>query len=139
MRQTAKALFDFWNSFGLNAFPEDQIPDDLSEEVPNQTDTKDDDYLTASVVLPYITYQLIKPDWRRQISTYAKVYYHDTSYSDITNIIDSIESRIGEGTQLLTDSGFLLLFKDINFCQFMSTGDPAVKMAYLSLVMEAIT
>ena len=139
MRQTAKALFDFWNSFGLNAFPEDQIPDDLSEEVPNQTETTDDDYLTASVVLPYITYQLIKPDWRSQISTYAKVYYHDTSYSDITDIIDSIESRIGEGTQLLTDSGFLLLFRDINFCQFMPTGDPAVKMAYLSLVMEAIT
>ena len=124
MKNTAKALYDFWNSFGIKAFPEDQIPDDLEGE---------------GIILPYITYQLIKPSWRTQVSTYAKVYYHDTSYEDITTVVDSIESRIGEGVLLPTDGGFLLLFTDNNFCQFTVTGDPAVKMAYLSLILEANT
>lgn len=122
MRQTAKALYDFWSSFGIRAFPEDQLPDDLNSE---------------PIELPYITYQIAKPDWRAQASTYAKVYFHDTSYEDITQTIDNIESRIGEGVMLPTDGGFLLLFKDNNFCQMTPTGDPAVKMAYLSLVLEA--
>ena len=132
MRQTAKALYDFWNSFGIQAFPEDQIPDDLADEDEEIAES-------APVEMPYITYQLVKPGWRNQISTYAKVYYQDTSYSDITNTIDAIENRIGEGVLLETNGGFLLLFKDINFCQFTPTGIPTVKMAYLSLVLEANT
>ena len=124
MKKTAKALYDFWSSFGINAFPADQLPDDLN---------------STPIELPYLTHQIIKPEWRYRVSTYAKVYFHDTSYADITDIIDSIESRIGEGVMLPTGDGFLLLFKDINFCQFQPTGDPAVKMAYLMLVIEANT
>ena len=122
MRSVAKTLFEFWNSFGIRAFPEENIPDLLEAQVVEE---------------PYITYQIIKPNWRNQISTYAKVYYRDVSYSAITNKVDEIESRISEGIMLPTDGGFILLFKDINFCQFTPTGDENLKMAYLSLVLEA--
>lgn len=125
MRDVAKALYDFWSSFGLPAYPENNVP-----------------YTEDGVTLvdpPYITYRIVRPDWRNQVSTYARVWYKDTSYIAISNKVDEIESRIGEGVMLPTDNGFLLLFKDLNFCQYEPTEDTRMKVAYLSLIEEANT
>lgn len=125
MKQVVKALYDFWSSFGLPAYPENNVP--YSE-----------DGLTP-VEPPYITYRVVRPEWRSQVSTYARVWYKDTSFKDISEKVDEIESRIGEGVMLPTDNGFLLLFKDINFCQYEPTDDSRLKVAYLSLIEEANT
>lgn len=125
MKDVAKALYDFWSSFGLPAYPENNVP--YSEDGVNPVDP------------PYITYRITRPEWRTQVSTYARVWYKDTSYKDITEKVDQIESRIGEGLMLSTDSGFILLFKDLNFCQFEPTEDSRLKVAYLSLIEEADT
>lgn len=125
MKDVAKALYDFWSSFGLPAYPENNVP--YSNDGVNPVDP------------PYITYRITRPEWRTQVSTYARVWYKDTSYKDITEKVDQIESRIGEGLMLSTDSGFILLFKDLNFCQFEPTEDSRLKVAYLSLIEEADT
>lgn len=125
MREVAKALYDFWSSFGIPAYPENNVP--YSEDGVNLVDP------------PYITYRITRPEWRTQVSTYARVWYKDTSYIDISNKVDQIESRIGEGVMLPTDNGFLLLFKDLNFCQYEPTEDSRLKVAYLSLIEEADT
>ena len=125
MKDVAKALYDFWSSFGLPAYPENNVP--YSEDGVNPVDP------------PYITYRITRPEWRTQVSTYARVWYKDTSYIAISNKVDQIESRIGEGLMLSTDSGFILLFKDLNFCQFEPTEDSRLKVAYLSLIEEADT
>lgn len=125
MRDVAKALYDFWSSFGIPAYPENNVP-----------------YSKDGVTLvepPYITYRVARPEWRTQVSTYARVWYKDTSYIDISNKVDQIESRIGEGVMLPTDSGFVLLFKDLTFCQYEPTEDSRLKVAYLSLIEEANT
>lgn len=125
MKDVAKALYDFWSSFGLPAYPENNVP--YSNDGVNPVDP------------PYITYRITRPEWRTQVSTYARVWYKDTSYIAISNKVDQIESRIGEGVMLPTESGFILLFKDLNFCQFEPTEDSRLKVAYLSLIEEADT
>ena len=125
MKDVAKALYDFWSSFGLPAYPENNVP--YSEDGVNPVDP------------PYITYRITRPEWRTQVSTYARVWYKDTSYIAISNKVDQIESRIGEGVMLPTESGFILLFKDLNFCQYEPTEDSRLKVAYLSLIEEADT
>ena len=125
MKDVAKALYDFWSSFGLPAYPENNVP--YSEDGVNPVDP------------PYITYRITRPEWRTQVSTYARVWYKDTSYIAISNKVDQIESRIGEGVMLPTESGFILLFKDLNFCQYEPTEDSPLKVAYLSLIEEADT
>lgn len=125
MKDVAKALYDFWSSFGLPAYPENNVP--YSNDGVNPVDP------------PYITYRITRPEWRTQVSTYARVWYKDTSYKAITEKVDQIESRIGEGLMLPTESGFILLFKDLNFCQFEPTEDSRLKVAYLSLIEEADT
>lgn len=125
MREVAKALYDFWSSFGIPAYPENNVP------YTNDGVTK--------VEPPYITYRVVRPEWRTQVSTYARVWYKDTSYIAISDKVDQIESRIGEGVMLPTRSGFILLFKDLNFCQYEPTEDSRLKVAYLSLIEEANT
>lgn len=125
MTQVTKALYDFWSSFGLPAYPENNVP--YSEDGVNPVEP------------PYITYRIVEPEWRTQVSTYARVWYKDTSYRAISSKVDQIKSRIGEGVMLPTDSGFVLLFKDLNFCQYEPTDDSRLKVAYLSLIEEADT
>lgn len=119
MVDTATALYDFWSSFGIPAFVEGYIPDDVVNNP------------------PYITYRLAKPDWRYQISTYARVWYMDTSYRSISQKLDEIGNAIGEGLMLpCGDNGSILLFKDVNFIQFEQYEDERYKVAYLQLIME---
>lgn len=120
MVNTATALYSLWSSFGIPAYPEYNIPDEAE--------------------MPYITYEIVKPDWRYQSNTHVRVWYRDTSYVSITNILDAISRRIGEGLLLPLSDGFLILFKDMQFIQFQPyEADDGVKVAYLSLILEADT
>lgn len=117
MADTATTLYSFWSSFGIPAYPEYNIPDDAS--------------------MPYITYELVEPEWRGQINAYARVWYRDTSYVSIAETLRNISNRIGEGLLLPSGRGFILLFKDSQFIQFQPYEvDNDVKIAYLSMIME---
>lgn len=117
MTDTATTLYSFWSSFGIPAYPEYNIPDDAE--------------------MPYITYEIVEPEWRSQTNAYARVWYRDTSYVSIARTLDSISQRIGEGLMLPSGSGFILLFKDTQFIQFQPYEvDGDVKIAYLSMIIE---
>lgn len=117
MTDTATTLYSFWSSFGIPAYPEYNVPD--------------------GATMPYITYEIVEPEWRSQTNTYARVWYRDTSYVSIAATLDGISNRIGEGVLLPSGEGFILLFKDSQFIQFQPYEvDSDVKIAYLSMIME---
>jgi len=116
MNEVAKALYNFWSSFGLPACVEGYVPDDWQ--------------------LPYITYSLVRPEWRSQATHYARIWYRDSAYTGITDIIKSIESRIDGGVTIPVGDGFIAIFKDSQFVQFIPDEDVTVKTAYLSLILE---
>ena len=91
MTNTAKALYNFFSGFGLPAYVEYNVPD--------------------SAVLPYITYQVVEPDWMDAATIYARVWYRDTSYIAINAKADQIKAAIGGGAMLPTDGGFIVLEK----------------------------
>lgn len=117
MSQIASALYEFWSSFGIPAFVENYVPDDQA--------------------LPYITYHVTYPEWREQSSIYATVWTHSSSFVPLAQLVDQIEERIGEGVQLNTEDGVLMLYKDITFMQIQPQEDINIKAAYLSLIIEA--
>lgn len=117
MRDVATTLYSFWNSFGIPAYPEYNIPDDVE--------------------MPYITYEITESDWRTATGMHARVWYRDTSYVPISTMLDRISDRIGEGLSLEFDDGFMTLFKDSQFIQFQPYEvDDEVKIAYLSLIQN---
>ena len=120
MTNTAKALYQFFSGFGLDAYVEYSVPDDSQ--------------------LPYITYQVIEPDWKESATIYARVWYRSTSYAAINAKVDEIRAAIGEGVSLPTDNGAVYLTKAAPFAQNMPMeGDPNLKVVYLLFNIQTPT
>lgn len=121
MTQTATALYSFFSGFGIPAYVESTEPD--------------------GAPAPYITYELAEPAWRGSASIHARVWYRDTSFAGIAGKVDEIRAALGEGVSMPTDSGAVYLWaEDDNWAQFQPMpGDPTLKCAYLSLVLQANT
>jgi len=120
MTNTAKALYQFFSGFGLDAYGEYNIPDDAP--------------------LPYISYQLIEPDWDDSGTFYARVWYRSTSYVDINAKLSEIKAAVGEGVSVRTPGGAVYLSKGTPFIQFQPLeGDDSLRVAYLNFNIHAIT
>ena len=120
MTNTAKALYRYFSGFGLPAYVEYCPPE--------------------GAALPYITYQLVEPDWRDSATMYARVWYRDTSLTDINAVVDQIGAAIGEGVGLPTDGGAVYLNRGKPFAQHMPVeDDDALKAVYLNIIVNAMT
>lgn len=121
MTQTATALYTFFSAFDIPAFVESTEPD--------------------GTPAPYITYELLNPDWRSNgAPIHARVWYRSTSFVEIAHKVDEIAAAIGEGISIKTNSGAVYLWRDENWAQFQPfEGDPTLKCAYLSLIIQANT
>lgn len=120
MLQTSKALYTFFSAFGIPAYVEDSVPNEVKA--------------------PYITYELAEPDWRGSASIHARVWYRDESFRAITAKVDEIRAALGEGASIPTESGAVYLWADDNWAQFQPmAGDYTLKCAYLSLILQANT
>lgn len=117
MNEVAETLYNFWSSFGIPAFVEGYVPDDFKGTF-------------------YLTYSLVTPDWRSQATHYARVWQRSESYVEITNLVEQISDRIGEGITIPCGNGFIAIFKDSQFIQFIPSDDVTWKNAYLSLILE---
>lgn len=126
MTQTATALYAFFSSFDIPAYAESSVPDEIDGE---------------KVAAPYITYEIVVPDWRAQrVPLHARVWYRSDSIVQLAMMIDRIREALGEGVSIPTESGAVYLWADDNWAQVMPfEGDPTLKCAYLSFVMQAIT
>lgn len=130
MTNIATALQTFFGGFNIPAFVEGTVPDKMP----------DGNGGMVKVEMPYITYRLIQPDWVYPVSTFARVWYRGTSFVPIATKVDEIGRAIGTGKTLNFENGFVTLFKDTNFCQYVpdESGDKNIKVAYLSLIMHAM-
>ena len=130
MTNTAKALYGFFSQFGIPAYPEGGVP----------TYTYDAQGNRAEVKPPYITYQVVRPNWRAQAPLYARVWYRSTTYAEIGATVDAIAAAIGEGVSLPTEDGAVYLYQEDTFAQYQDmAGDATLKCAYLSMSIHALT
>ena len=114
------ALYTFFSGFGLDAYPEDTVPDEAQ--------------------LPYITYRVAIPEWENPISLYARVWYRSVSFAAISAKVGEIDEEIGPGAFVPFKDGAIWIFKGTPFAQFMPMdGDPNLKCMYLSMTMQAVT
>lgn len=119
MKNVAKALQSFFSSFDIPAYEENTVPD--------------------GAVLPYITYEVVNPDWRTATTVSANVWYAGTSLEPILSKVDEIAEKIGEGYQIPVESGGCVwLYKDTQFAQMVSTDNDNIKVVYLLIGMHAL-
>ena len=114
------ALYTFFSSFGLDAYPENTVPDDAT--------------------LPYITYQIAVPEWESPVSLYARVWYRSTSFEGISAKVGQIDAAIGPGAVIPFEDGAIWIYRGTQFAQYMPMdGDPNLKFMYLNMSVQAIT
>lgn len=112
MTNVARALYRFFSGFSLPAYVENSVPDDAE--------------------LPYITYQLIDPDWRADgTSLYARIWYKDTSYNAVSAKVDEIKAEVGEMASIPTEGGAIYIAPSTPYVQVMPMDDTTIKAAYM--------
>lgn len=112
MYRTAAALKTFFSGFGLPAYAEDSVPDD--------------------VALPYITYSMSVPEWNQRASLHAQVWDRTTSNTGIIRVADQITAAIGEnGINIPVEGGYLIIWPESPLIQIMVDGD--YRSAYINL------
>lgn len=119
MTETAKALYKFFSSFDIPAYNRNSIPDDVK--------------------LPYITYDIVEPDWRDVGSVSASVFYPGTGYAELFKKVDEIKNKVGEGLRIPVESGgCVYIVKDTPFAQTQPTADEKVSSVYLLFGIHAL-
>ena len=114
------ALYTFFSGFGLDAYPENTVPDEAQ--------------------LPYITYQIAVPEWENPVSLYARVWYRSASFAGISAKVGEIDNAIGPGAVIPFEDGAIWIYKGTPFAQYMPMdGDPNLKCMYLNMSIQAIT
>ena len=92
------------------------------------------------VTPPYITYQLVEPDWRDSSTLYARVWYRSTTWVNIGETVDAIKAAVSGGLTLTTESGIVMLNPGSPFSQEQPMeGDDTLKVIYLNFTIDALT
>jgi len=115
MINTAATLKTFFSGFGLPAYAENNVPDDLQ--------------------LPYITYPLIEPEWDEQASYYCQVWYRKKQLAALLSKADQIVAAIGEGIVFEQDGGYVALYTSTPLQQMLTDDDS--QRVYINLIIKA--
>lgn len=121
MTNTARALYQFFSSFGLPAYAKNNVPDEAEP--------------------PYITYEEKRPEPLAKCLLHAWVWYRGTTMTDVLGKCDEIEAAIGTGVTIPTPGGFVALFRDNDtpFAQEQPDPDKTIRVMYLTMILHANT
>lgn len=113
-----QTLHSFWSGFGLKAYDENSVPD--------------------NVALPYITYEAASDDFGNAISLSASLWYRSSSWSDITEKEQQIADFIGRGGRMLKfDGGAMWVVKNTPWAQRMEEpSDDTIRRIVLNISIE---
>ena len=112
-----QAYDDFWNSFGLNAYDENSVPEDA--------------------VLPYITYELVNADFGTEVAVNASIWDKSYSWKRLSELDMEITDKITKGGMMVNyDDGAFWVRKLRS--QRVSENDASIKRILMDLELEFI-
>lgn len=123
-----QTLYNFWNSFGIQAFEENSVS--TGEDAPK---------------FPYITYQVVTDNFDNQVQLTASLWDRNKNgYSALLENsikLEEISKAIGRGGVFLNcDGGKIWLKRGTPFAQNMGDdSDNSIKRKYLNITAEFLT
>ena len=110
MRDLAIALYEFWNSFGVPAYPMNTVLEDKK--------------------LPYITYQLRQEETFGSANDFARVYFAGRNTEEMFSLFDKIKVTIGAGKIIkVGDQGNIIIYEPT--AQYLEDTENSISL-YLS-------
>lgn len=121
----ASALYQFFSSFGIEAYEETLVP--TGDEAPK---------------FPYLTYQLITDSFDNQVNIPVSLWYRsEASLLALNSKTEEISQRIGRGGVFLDcDGGKIWIKRGSPFAQTMSDPeDNTIRRKYINITAEFLT
>lgn len=121
----ASALYNFFSSFGIDAYEETLVP--TGEEAPK---------------FPYLTYQLITDSFDNEVLIPVSLWYRsEASLLALNSKTEEISQRIGRGGVFLDcDGGKIWIKRGSPFAQTMSDSeDNTIRRKYINITAEFLT
>ena len=115
MINTAMTLKEFFSSFDIPAYAENNIPDEIN--------------------LPYITYPLTEPNWNEQDNFHCQIWYKKKHLGELLAKADQVVGAIGEGVILANDAGYVVIYPAEPNIQLLTDDDS--ERAYINLMINA--
>jgi hypothetical protein len=118
----SQALQKFWEGFGIPAYDETTVPENAT--------------------MPYITYGVTTDNLDHPVALFASVWYHSTSWKDISIKTEQIAKSIVEmqPPSIQFDNGRLYIAKGTPFAQRMSDpSDSMIRRMYLNIQAEFLS
>lgn len=125
MADKHQALYEFWSSFGLQAFDVSTVPS--GEFAPS---------------FPYITYEDAIGQIGQFLPLTASLWYRDTSWEGISKKVDEISRAIGLNGYYSSkvDGGYLWISQGIPFAQRMDDpSDDMIRRYFININAEFLT
>ena len=117
MTEVAKALKAFYGSFGIPAYTEDNVPDDVK--------------------MPYITYTAPQSDVFSSATHQARVWYYGNSNVAVNAKVDEILAAIGRsGKKLKAGDGYVYIFRGGGTVAQHQPSDDTTRIVYLNLELR---
>lgn len=117
-----EALHRFYSSFGIKAYEENSVPDDI----------KADD-------MPYLTYDVLTSPFDVQNTALScQIFFKSTTLTKINALTEKIYSALDGGAKLQCDTGYIILYPGTPFAQNVTTGDKTVKAKYINISADFI-
>ena len=114
------ALFNFFNSFGIPAYPKTAIPDDVQ--------------------MPYITYDVVVDSFGEDVSLSADIWYKTDSEKMPNKKAQEIADKVTMGgISVPCDGGLIWIKRGSPWCQSVTDTDNTVKRRYLNFDVEYLT
>lgn len=110
-----KALQQYFESFGLTAYPVNAIPED--------------------VTFPYLTYENVIGSRGSSASPTVNLWYYSDSHLQINEKADQISKAIAEGDSISCDDGAIYVYQRDAWHPLSDENDPAIKRRYTNLTL----
>jgi len=113
-----QALYNFFSSFGLDAYPVDNVPNDTT--------------------FPWLTYETSIASFNESTSIQIHLYYHTKSEATPNAKVEEISKKIGlGGTCVAYEGGLIWIKKGTPFANSIpDQNDTSIKHRAINLVLE---
>jgi hypothetical protein len=116
----SQAIYYFWSRQGLPAYDENSV--------------------TATAEMPYITYNTITGNWRNVLNLSASLWYHSTSWREISDKAEEIMLSISNGAvNIPMDGGNLMIVQGSPPIQRLNDPNPNIKRISLNIQAKFIS
>ena len=111
-----QAIDTFWNSFGIPAYDESDVPDDAE--------------------MPYITYHAEVGGFEEPVLLSGSIWYRDSSWKDVSLKADEISDLLDEYLMFKIKGGYIFMNKGNPFAQRFPDEDDSVRRIIINIDAE---